>query len=127
MEDLGPFVLPYTRTHHFKAEANGREYRVFVSTPTARKPDAPLPVLYALDANGGFGTVVETARMMMLGNEIEPMIVVGIGYNAGLRAMMALRNFELSTSHDQAFVAPVGVDRCLNQISRTRTVDRDAA
>lgn len=104
MEDLGPFVLPYTRTHHFKAEANGREYRVFVSTPTARKPDAPLPVLYALDANGGFGTVVETTRMMMLGNEIEQMIVVGIGYNAGLREMMGLRNFELSTSHDPAFV-----------------------
>lgn len=104
MEDLGPFVVPYTRTHHFTADSNGREYRVFVSTPTARNPDAPLPVLYALDANGGFGTVVETARMMMLGNEIEQAIIVGIGYNAGLREMMALRNFELSTSHDPAFV-----------------------
>lgn len=104
MEDLGPFTVPYTRTHHFTAESNGRDYRVFVCTPSAKAPDRPLPVLYALDANGGFGTVVETARMMMLGNEIEPVIVVGIGYNAGLREMMALRNYELTSSVDPAFI-----------------------
>lgn len=104
MEDLGPFVLPYTRTHHFTAAANGRDYRVFVATPSAKTPDRPLPILFALDANGGMGTVVETARMMMLGNEIEQIIIAGIGYNASLREMMGLRNYELSPSHDPAFV-----------------------
>lgn len=104
MEDLGPFVLPYTRTHHFTAAANGRDYRVFVATPSAKTPDRPLPILFALDANGGMGTVVETARMMMLGNEIEQIIIAGIGYNASLREMMALRNYELSPSHDPAFL-----------------------
>ena len=104
MEDLGPFVLPYTRTHHFKADSNGREYRAFIATPSARTPDSPLPVLYALDANGGMGTTVETARMMLLGNEIEPLIIVGVGYDAGLREMMTLRNYELTPSSDAGMI-----------------------
>ncbi len=104
MEDLGPFTIAHTRTHHFTADSNGKDYRVFVCMPSAKRPETPLPVLYALDANGGFGTVVETARMMMLGQEIEPLIIVGLGYNASLRAMMALRNYELTPTHDPAFV-----------------------
>jgi predicted alpha/beta superfamily hydrolase len=105
MEDLGPFTLPYTRTYDFVAKSNGRAYRVFVSTPSGKPPDKPLPVLYALDGNAGFGTVVETARWMAFGGEIEPMVIVGIGYpTMHIMEAMVRRTYELSPSYDAAFV-----------------------
>jgi hypothetical protein len=111
MEDLGPFVLPYTRTHDFVAKSNGRSYRVFVSTPSGKPPEKPLPVLYALDGNAGYGTVVETARWMAFGGEIEPMVIVGIGYpTTNIMEAMVRRTYELSPSHDAAFVERAKVE-----------------
>lgn len=105
MEDLGPFSIPYTRTHDFVANSNGRAYRVFVSTPSGKPPEKPLPVLYALDGNAGYGTVVETARWMAFGGEIEPLVIVGIGYpTTNIMEAMVRRTYELSPSHDSAFV-----------------------
>ena len=40
-------------------------------------------VLVGVDANGQFGTLVETARLLRLGGHIPPLIVVGIGFPVG--------------------------------------------
>jgi hypothetical protein len=48
------------------------------------------PVLYALDANGQFGTVVEAARMLRIGGgQIPQLVIVGIGYPYGGRQIYA--------------------------------------
>lgn len=63
--------------------AAGREYELFVWHPSAPAPAAGFPVLYVLDANAIFGTVVEAIRMRSARPDVTgvtPAVVVGIGY-----------------------------------------------
>ncbi|MBP3952499.1 alpha/beta hydrolase [Bacillus suaedae] len=59
------------------------EYRVFISVPTIEPPSEGFPVIYLLDGNAVFGTVVEAIRIQSRKPEktgISPAIIVGIGY-----------------------------------------------
>jgi hypothetical protein len=66
-----------------------RQYQISVALPlTYKDSKQSYPVLYSLDANGEFGTIAETARLLaMKGNgnfaPIPELIVVGIGYPVG--------------------------------------------
>jgi predicted alpha/beta superfamily hydrolase len=40
----------------------------------------PYPILYALDANAGFGTLVEGHRMMSLRKDLPDVLIAGVGY-----------------------------------------------
>ena len=63
-----------------RAQAMGRDFEVFVALPQGIKPpQGGFPLLIALDANGGFATVVETVARLARAGETEPAIVVGIG------------------------------------------------
>lgn len=64
--------MPSTRTKGM--------YRIFVSEPVGPPPAAGYPIVYVLDANGYFATAVESARMLELAGEIEPALIVGVGY-----------------------------------------------
>lgn len=55
-------------------------YRIFASEPVGPPPAAGYPIVYVLDANGYFATAVESARMLELAGEIEPALIVGVGY-----------------------------------------------
>jgi len=60
-----------------------QEFQIFVALPRHYDPidaDTRYPVLYVLDANGMFGMVTETVRMMQILHEVPEMIIVGIGY-----------------------------------------------
>ena len=62
-----------------------QEFKIYIARPavfgTADPPGAKYPVIYALDANGEFGTVTETVRFGAFGGqEIPRALVVGIGY-----------------------------------------------
>lgn len=64
--------MPSTRTKGM--------YRIFTAEPVGPPPPAGYPVIYILDGNGYFATAVETARMLELAGEIEPALLVGVGY-----------------------------------------------
>lgn len=69
-----------------RSSISGREYSISVALPHGYADSVKIyPVLYALDANGQFGTVVETARMLRYGEQIPQLVVVGIGYPYGGR------------------------------------------
>ncbi|MCR8642848.1 alpha/beta hydrolase-fold protein [Paenibacillus sp. N1-5-1-14] len=60
-----------------------RRYQVMVAVPSAAPPTGGYPVLYVLDGNSVFGTVVEAVRLQSNRPDITgvlPAIVVGIGY-----------------------------------------------
>lgn len=105
MEDLGLFSIPNTHSHEFVAKSNGQAYQVWVATPSKPVPGQPFKVLYVLDGNWSFGTAVETVRMLGLGGEVPPLLVVGVGYPGprGYRDSGQLRNFELSPTDDLAY------------------------
>lgn len=68
-----------------------RQYQISVALPINYEESKQYyPVLYSLDANGMFGTIAETARLLAMKGEgnltpIPELIVVGIGYPIGGR------------------------------------------
>lgn len=82
VQRLGRYTLP--RTHDFLLTSReGREYRLLVAEPDAEAPPEGFPVLYVLDANSCFGTVVESQRVQARRREktgVAPQLIVGIGY-----------------------------------------------
>jgi predicted alpha/beta superfamily hydrolase len=59
------------------------EYRIFVFIPNEAPPPAGFPVIYLLDANSVFGTMVEAVRLQGTRSEktgVVPAVIVGIGY-----------------------------------------------
>lgn len=73
------------------SEISGRDYQISVSLPLGYADSTKsYPVLYAVDANGQFGTVVETARILRIGGpQIPQLLIVGIGYPYGGRQINA--------------------------------------
>ena len=72
------------------SEVSGREYQISVALPQDYSDSTKTyPVLYALDANGQLGTVVETARLLRLGGQLPQLLIVGIGYPVGGRQVNA--------------------------------------
>ena len=66
------------------SEITGRTYEISVALPRDYAgSESTYPVLYAVDANGQFGTVVEASRNLSRSGEIPDLIVVGVGYPVG--------------------------------------------
>ncbi len=69
---------------------SGREFQISIALPLGYADTlASYPVLYALDANGQFGTMVEAARLLRLGEQIPALLMVGVGYPSGGRQIHA--------------------------------------
>lgn len=78
--ERSPFVISGAEQWKLTSRM-GNGYRMMVWTPEGAAPAAGFPVIYLLDANATFGTMVETVRLLSMGPyQIEPSIVVGIGY-----------------------------------------------
>ncbi|GLK82359.1 alpha/beta hydrolase [Ancylobacter defluvii] len=63
----------------------GAPYRILLAMPKGPAPPAGFPVLYLLDANASFATLVEAQRRgaeRPAGTGIGPMVLVGIGHPA---------------------------------------------
>ena len=80
------------------ASSNGETYRIFVAQPMPAEPNKKYPIIYVLDGNAQFGTVMEAQRMMAMAGELPPAFVVGIGYafDDGFGTAMAVRNRDLT-------------------------------
>ncbi|MNW48805.1 Ferri-bacillibactin esterase BesA [compost metagenome] len=60
-----------------------RRYQIMISKPASPPPPAGYPVIYVLDANSVFGTMVEAVRLQSRRPDttgVVPAIIVGIGY-----------------------------------------------
>ncbi|WP_158278860.1 alpha/beta hydrolase [Leucothrix arctica] len=74
-------VLNNTDTQLLIASDTEREYKIFTAWPSHPAPKEGWPVIYILDANIMFATMVEAARMMENRNKQDGSLIVGIGYN----------------------------------------------
>ena len=99
-----PFAgaLANTQHHNLTSEITGRTYQISVALPeNYATSNKTYPVLYAVDANSEFGTVVETARLLRLEETVPELIIVGIGYPVGyFTNTTELRNVDLSPTED---------------------------
>lgn len=89
---------------------SGREYQISVALPLGYADSLDrYPVLYALDANGQFGTVAETARYLAAIDwaQIPELLVVGIGYPSGGRFVHSRshRLYDLTPTNDAKWEA----------------------
>ena len=83
-QEVPPPALADTETRVMKSSVTGRTYQVTVALPRGYgESGETYPVLYAVDANGQFGSVVEAARTMRFEDLIPELIIVGIGYPVG--------------------------------------------
>jgi len=76
-------TLPRTWQQFVRSEHTGREYQIMVAIPHSPPPAAGYPVIYVLDGNSVFGTMVEAARLQSRRPEktgVRPQVIVGIGY-----------------------------------------------
>ncbi len=98
-----PAYLADTESRLITSSA-GRTYQVSIAVPRGyQSSTGSYPVLYSLDANGEFGIVVETARMLQLGGLIPELVIVGIGYPVGhFYDAIGPRAFDLTVTEDPA-------------------------
>ena len=77
-------ALADTRSRTVTSRITGRTYEISVALPRGYETsEYRYPVLYAVDANGEFGTVVEAARLLKFDELIPELLIVGIGYPIG--------------------------------------------
>lgn len=100
-------TIPSSRRFVLTSRRVGRDFEVWVAEPRAGfrpLPEGPRPVLYVLDADLFFGTVVETSRLMaQLHGEIPPLLVVGVAYGGDLRTQGQLRTRDFTPSDDPGY------------------------
>lgn len=76
--------LAGTESRLITSSITGRTYQVSIALPRGYEASAvSYPVLYSVDANGEFGTVVESARMLLFEQLVPDLVMVGVGYPAG--------------------------------------------
>ena len=97
-----PVQLSGTLRHHMTSASIGEEYVIDVYVPPGTTD--PMPVVYLTDGNTMFPIVLNTLRLLQLGNELPPMILVGIGYEQADKSI-SLRNRDLTPNIDQQFAA----------------------
>ncbi|MEN9678519.1 MAG: hypothetical protein RIS76_4415, partial [Verrucomicrobiota bacterium] len=107
LQSQPPAFLADTESWVVTSSITKRKYQISVALPDGyREQNKVYPVLYAVDANTEFGTLVETARTME-GEDLIPNIVfVGIGYPnfiQGWKASSAPRCVDLTPTEDRAW------------------------
>ena len=81
-----PFAgaLADTQRRNLTSEITGGTYQISVALPeNYASSNKTYPILYAVDANAQFGTVVEAARLLRLDETVPELVIVGIGYPVG--------------------------------------------
>lgn len=78
--ELPSAVMPMSRQFDFTSKATGRAFRVQMALPLVPPPEAGYAVIYVLDADLNFGPVAAAARLRAQFGELDPAVVVGIGY-----------------------------------------------
>lgn len=104
-ENPAPVPISSTVRHMLYSDTIGQAFAIDVALPFLPS-GAPVPVVYVTDGGTMFPLVANAARLLQLGSELPPMIIVGIGYAGHSPAeVMALRTRELTPTVDDDFVA----------------------
>ena len=100
-------AIPRTEVHHLRATGIDQEYRISVALPRGyARGNHGYPVLIVLDADIGFGTVVEGHRLMSLDDGLEAILIVGVGYPVNdLRETLLVRTRDLTPTTDPGKLA----------------------
>lgn len=75
--------IPRAEQWSLRSRAENRTYRIIVAQPEGEPPPSGYPVIYLLDGNAVFGTMVEAVRLQGHCPDktgVAPAIIVGIGY-----------------------------------------------
>ena len=98
-----PAVLHGTEQHVLHSEAVGADFEITVMPPPAELGVGATPVVYGTDANVALGIYANTIGLLVVGGEIPPVTLVGVGYPIGGDWMQftAMRNRDFSPSVDQ--------------------------
>lgn len=113
-------TVPMSRQIDFTSAVDGHTYRVQIAIPYLPPPKAGYPVLYVLDGDAYFGTFASAARLRTIARELEPAVVVGIGYPDGqddMRVVMARRDFDLTPT--QGTAADLAQTKALTNVTPT--------
>jgi len=129
-------VLPDAHSFLLAGGQLAGSYRVFVALPPSYQSNLAqrYPVLYTLDANGGFPLITQTYRIIRVDGATPDLIIVGIGYEGTAGERRAFRERDLTptrvpadsnTGGSKAFLAFVA-DTLIPYIdSNYRTVPSD--
>jgi len=95
---LAPVLVPESESFTMYPRGGGEPYRISVGLPPsyARESERRFPVLYGLDADVGFASLVEVTRFLARSREIPEVIVVGIGYDADFATWRSRRAADLT-------------------------------
>lgn len=77
---ISAYRIPYTEQWTMYSSENGAAYRVCMYVPDGEAPAEGYPVIYLLDGNALFGSVVEADRLQAYEKGRAPAVIVGIGY-----------------------------------------------
>lgn len=93
----GPAVTIPRSAEHVVRAGDGREYRLRLAWPAEPPPPAGFPIVYVLDANAMFGTMVESLRMRSRRPDatgVEPAVIAGIAYPGDAPDERARRTYD---------------------------------
>jgi predicted alpha/beta superfamily hydrolase len=94
-------------TFALASQARDLDYRIWVARPLQPPPPEGHAVLFMFDARAYFAGVVEITRLMSISQEIPPLIVVGMGYDApSYPEQVARRMFDLSLTDRSVLSSP---------------------
>lgn len=105
-----PVSIPDTEVHPLHSKHVADDFELWIARPQAgfvATEPGPVRVLYVLDANLFFGTVVEMTRLMhKLYGELPPLLVVGVAYPTEDGLLQgALRTRDFTPSEDAGMAA----------------------
>jgi predicted alpha/beta superfamily hydrolase len=105
--DTQPVFIEGARRHLLHADAIDQTFAIDVLSPAPDAERGPFPVVYVTDGNFAFPMVASTAGLLTLGQELPPVILVGIGY-PDASDVMKLRSRELTPSTVDDFTMTPG-------------------
>jgi predicted alpha/beta superfamily hydrolase len=103
---LAPLVLAGAQAIDIAAR-NGATYRVMVAVPEGAPPPGGFPVLYLLDGNAVFASMVEALRIQGArgaATGVAPGVVVGLGYRVDGPYDRARRTLDYTPQADPALL-----------------------
>lgn len=92
-----------TRYERFTSKTIGRDFHIYVMLPEgyAEHPEQRYPTVYLLDGGSLFPLLVGYYRYLFLGEELPPMIVVGISYGSDRYAEGNFRASDFTAPSDE--------------------------
>ena len=117
MKSLNPFVLDNTDVYSLKSEKANKQYGICIQYPEGylqREHQAPLPVVYILDAQWHFPTICAIYGTLHHDNQMPEALIVGITWQQG--NIMELREHDLTPDCDPDAKFSGGADAFLDAL-----------